>query len=228
MDTLILAVIAFVGSHIVLASNPIRPMLVEKIGLQPFRGIYSLISLVTLVWMIRAYGDADYVYLYDLGPGARHGAYLIMLLSVFFLVTGYTAKNPMALMTEKSASMGEPKTGILTITRHPVMVGVALWAFAHALVNGDQATLILTLGIAVLAIVGAYSQDLKKQREAGSEWGPMALTTSGFPFLAAIQGRTKIDWAGIGVLRVLATVLVFAVIVICHQWLSGVPLVNVL
>jgi len=229
MDTLILAAASFAASHLILSMHPVRPALVARLGTWPFRGVYSAISLITFIWLIQAYGDAPFQPVYDFGDVGRHIAYLIMLPATFFVVAGYTVakSNPMAISAEGRTTLIQRQSGIVTITRHPIMVGVTLWAIAHAVVNGDLASLILTGCIALIAIAGAHNIDLKRQQRYGSDFGPVALTTSHFPFLAAIQGRTQVDWAGIGLWRIALSIAVYAVLVICHQWLGGVALVTV-
>ena len=56
----------------------------------------------------------------------------------------------------------------------------------------------------------------------GSDWGPVALTTSAIPFLAYIQGRTPIDWRGIGVARLAMGIALYALLLIAHEWAIGV------
>ena len=48
----------FVGGHFLLSSTPLRRTLVARIGEQPFRGLFSLVALASIVWMSMAYGDA--------------------------------------------------------------------------------------------------------------------------------------------------------------------------
>lgn len=57
MTMLLLAAIAFVGTHF-LFSHPLRAPLVRATGEGAFLGIYSLVALGTLSWMIIAYGRA--------------------------------------------------------------------------------------------------------------------------------------------------------------------------
>lgn len=228
MDMLIMAVTAFVGTHLLMSIQPVRAPLIAAMGKGVFRIVYSVVSLVTFVWMIRAYGSAPYIELYDLGPGGRHAAMLVMLIATFFIANGYAKirQNPTGVVGEKTASSTDPQTGIMTITRHPIMVGVTIWAIAHLLANGDQAAVVLCVGMAILAIGGAHNIDLKVQRRRGSDWGPMALTTSHAPFLAALQGRTKIDKSAFGVRPLALTVVIYALLLIFHQFFAGVPLVH--
>ena len=58
---LIAASTAFVGTHFAL-SHPLRAPIVNLVGENGFRGIYSLVALATLVWMVAAFRAV--------GPGA--------------------------------------------------------------------------------------------------------------------------------------------------------------
>ncbi len=53
---------------------------------------------------------------------------------------------------------------------------------------------------------------------------PIALSTSAIPFLAAIQGRRRIDWRGIGWLRPIGGIVLFGALVAAHGWFAGVAL----
>mgnify|MGYP003579257617 CR=1 FL=1 len=57
MGALPAATAAFLLTHFV-SSTPLRGVLVRSLGEWPYRGSYSLVALVTLVWMIWAYGNA--------------------------------------------------------------------------------------------------------------------------------------------------------------------------
>ena len=50
----------------------------------------------------------------------------------------------------------------------------------------------------------------------------MALTTSVVPFLACMQGRTKIDWEGIGLTRLAMGIALYALLLMAHEWAIGV------
>jgi uncharacterized membrane protein len=65
---LLLAMIAFVGLHLVLSLPSIRARLVARLGVGPFRGIYALQALITLVLAILAYNRATHVPLWT-APG---------------------------------------------------------------------------------------------------------------------------------------------------------------
>jgi uncharacterized membrane protein len=76
----------------------------------------------------------------------------------------------------------------------------------------------------VLALGGMAHIDHRRQVALGGLWGPIAMTTSVIPFLAAIQGRGSIDWRGIGWLRPIGGIVLFGALVAAHGWFTGVAL----
>jgi uncharacterized membrane protein len=92
-----LAMGLFVGSHLALSSPPLRAPLVSRMGEKGFRGIYSLLSLVLLVWAAFAYRDAPVVDLWDPPIGLKHLSLLIMPIACVLLVAGLTTPNPSAV-----------------------------------------------------------------------------------------------------------------------------------
>ena len=123
---------------------------------------------------------------------------------------------------EGLADNPRPTRGILTVTRHPGLWAIGLWALAHMIANGDAAGLLLFGGIAVLSFGGMAAIDAKRRVAHGADWGPFELTTSVMPFLAIVQERTIFDWSGIGWKRVAGGLVLWAVLWIAHPFFIGV------
>jgi len=226
LDTLFAAVATFVGGHFVLSSLPVRQPVISAIGDTGFRMLYSVLMLVSLAWVIMAYGAAPLDVLWVAPGSVYHVLHILMLPAAILVVAGNTTRSPTAVGGEAVlANSPKPVTGILTITRHPFLVGVTIWAVGHAAVNGDVASVTLFGGLAILCIGGMIHIDLRRQAQ-GAEWGPIALVTSRLPFLAAVQGRIAIDWRGIGMARVLGGVGLYGVLAVAHQWIAGVSLIG--
>ena len=223
-EALLAATACFVFGHFVLSSLTVRRGIVRAVGDGPFRGLYSLIMAASLTWTGFAYGAAPFEAVWDPPEGMRHLTYLLVLIACFLVVTGVTTKSPTAVGGEKLADDPAPLSGILTITRHPFLVGISLWAISHLLVNGDLASIILFGGLLILCVGGIAHIDYRRRDAMGAAWGPVALSTSAFPFLAIVQGRTKLDLKGIGLARVAAALAVYAALAYGHPWIAGVPL----
>lgn len=218
------AMACFVLGHFVLSSLPVRHGIIGIVGENAFRGLYSVGAVASLVWAGFAYGAAPFEPLWDPPAWARHVTYLCVLAACLFVVIGVTTKNPTSVGGEKFADDPAPASGILTVTRHPFLIGTTLWSIGHLFANGDAASVILFGGILVLSIGGMLHIDHRRRIAMGSAWGPIALSTSVVPFLALVQGRSKLDLKGIGLPRIAGGLAVFAALAYGHTWIAGVPL----
>ena len=227
LDALFAAVVAFVGGHFLLGWPSVRAVLIEQLGAMRFRAVFSLASIVAMVWMVMAFGDAPYVAVWEPPLWTRWIPNIVMPFACILLVSGYNPFSPTAMVREEDFDDPHLVRGILTVTRHPVMWGIGLWALAHLTVRGDAASMMLFGGIAVLAFVGMIKIDMKKRAEYGAKWAPFELSTSVLPFRAALDGRTKVDWKGIGWLRLGGGLLLWAVLHGAHPWIAGVSAVPV-
>ena len=223
---LLIAEIAFCGSHVLLSSTRWRGALRDQIGERGFLGLYSLTALVTLAWFVVAYRHAPAVPLWPTQRWMALVPVVVMPCAAILVIAGYTTRNPTAVGMERAARASDPAPGILRITRHPIMWGIALWALSHIVPNGDVASLMLFGGIAALALGGTVLIDRKKRLALGSNWPALAQITSNVPFVALLAGRTRLRWRDIGVLRVIAGLLLYAVLYLAHPLLTGmrVPL----
>jgi uncharacterized membrane protein len=221
--SLVIAGIAFSGSHTLLSSTRLRGSLRDQIGEQGFLLIYSLVALVTFAWFVVAYARAPFIALW---PPPRWTAYVpisVMPLAAFLLVSGYSTPNPTAVGMERAARADDPAPGIMRVTRHPVMWAVALWALSHLAANGDLCSTWFFGVIAALALGGTVLIDRKKRLALGSHWQRLASITSNIPFAALAAGRTRLRWRDIGILRPLAALLLYAVLFLAHPIYTGLP-----
>ncbi len=222
MQQLILAAIVFIGIH-VLSSTPLRPALVGKIGEKAFQAIFSAISLVTLVWLARAYNAAPISdVLWAFGGWAKGLSALLVLAAALLVVGGVSTPNPAAAGGEKALAAPEPAKGILRITRHPVMWGITLWGLAHLLANGDEASIVFFGGLTLLALMGPFLIDRKRQAALGETWTKYQAVTSSLPFAAIAAGRNQLKVGEIGIWRLAGGVVVYVALYVAHAWLFGV------
>jgi uncharacterized membrane protein len=170
VTSLFAAALFFDGIHFLISGTALRGKIVGLIGERPFQGLFSLMSLIGIVWLARAYGQAEYVELWGKLQALRPFALIVMLVAFFFVVLAFTSPNPTAvgggaLLTEK-----EPAKGIQRITRHPFLWGVALWSFTHLVLNGNLASLIFFGSFLILAVAGPFSIDRKRKKAFGDAW----------------------------------------------------------
>ena len=224
MLSLIAASAYFLLIHFGVSGTRLRDELVTRLGAGPYRGAFALASVVGLVWMSYAYRHAPTVELWGLVLGLRPAAYVLVFIAFFFVVIGLTTPSPTRVGMESKVGQGpEAARGIVRITRHPFLWGVAIWAAGHLMVNGDVASLILFGTLLVLAIAGTYSIDAKRQRMLGDKWSAFAAQSSAVPFAAIAQGRQRLDLAEIGWWRLALAVVIWGALLFAHPYAFGAP-----
>lgn len=215
---LALASAAFVGGHVLISSTGLRGVLIGRLGKAPYRGVYALLALASLVWMGLAYGDAPRLELWAPGTALRHLSLTVMVLAAVLVVTGVTTPNPTLIGAGRFS--GAPQ-GIIKVTRHPVMWGIGLWGVVHILANGDATGLIFFGGLVALALGGTVLIDAKKRVSMGEAWPPFAQATSNLPVAALVSGRARVGLAEIGYPRLAGGLGLYLVLLLGHEWVIG-------
>ncbi|MFT4151490.1 MAG: NnrU family protein [Paracoccaceae bacterium] len=131
MIPLILGVALWWAAHLFKRLAPGRR---ARLG-DPGKGLVAAAILLAVVLMVWGYRRAEFLPVYTPLPGMGHLNNLMMLVSVFLFGVGGT------------------KGTLYPKMRHPMLWGAVIWAVAHLLVNGDQASLILFGGIGLWALV---------------------------------------------------------------------------
>jgi len=218
----VLLLAAFVVSHIALATPPIRDGLVARLGENGFRIGYSLLSLALLVLAVRAYTPLQPQLLWVAPTGLWHVSALLMLVASILFAGSITPANKALAGVPVD---DRPPSGVLAITRHPMMWAFGLWAAVHAALSGSLPTVILATGIGVLALVGAAFQDGKKRVQLGAKWADYEARTSYWPFGAQIAGRQPWRTAWPGLLPVVAGTGLWLLLTWLHPALMKAPTV---
>ncbi len=221
--SLVIAGVAFCGSHVLLSSTRLRGSLRDQLGERGFLAVYSLTSLVIFAWFVAAYAGAPTITLWPRQEWTALVPVVVMPFATILLVAGYTTRNPTAVGMERSARADDPAPGVLRITRHPVLWAIGLWATSHVIANGDLSSLLFFGALAVLALGGTVLIDRKKQLALGSNWPRLAEVTSNLPFAALVARRTGLRWRDIGLLRITAGLLLYAVLYLAHPIITGFP-----
>lgn len=222
MRSLVLAVAYFIGIHVFISGTRLRDAIVARTGEQGFLGLFSLLSLIGMGWMIWAYTDSDLRVVWAPPEVFRWLAPPMTLVAFLFIVVGLATPNPTAVGGESNLDAANAVTGALRITRHPFLWGVALWASAHLLVNGDAASMVLFGGLLVLALIGPLLIDAKRCDRLGDRWQRFASVTSNVPFAAVVAGRNRLRIDEIGWRRVALALAVWGAMVLVHPLLFGV------
>lgn len=226
LTALVAAASAWVLLHLGVAGSPLRRVIVARIREPGFRAMFSLLSLAGLVALIVTYRRAAaYGVNFDLWvptPAALWAPIVVMPIALLLIVGSLTTANPTSVGMERALQAPEPARGLLRVTRHPMLWGFVLWALAHAIANGDAASLVLFAAIAVPALAGMFSIDRKRARRDPLGWERYAAVTSIVPFAAILAGRNHFAAGEIGLWRAGLALLIAAALVAVHPLAIGV------
>lgn len=222
MISLILAVAFFLGIHLFISATSLRTLLVNRLGEKAYMAGFSLLSFIGLFWMITAYQGAPYIELWGQVMTARSLSSLLVLIAFLFLVLGLLSPNPTAIGGEALLKKEQPAQGIFRITRHPFLMGFALWAITHMIYNGDLSSNIFFGGFLVLSIVGPRAIDNKQSQSCGDDWQRFAARTSIIPFLAILQKRNTLQIKELLGWRLAVALVIYITVFKLHAWLFGV------
>jgi uncharacterized membrane protein len=213
---LIAAAAVYLAIHLLIAGTRLRDAIVGAISEGAYLGLFSLASIGAIVWLARAFNAAPTVPLYDLGSGVHDMGIVVVLLAFLLGVQGLMMPNPTALKQEGAAAKPGTIHGVLRITRHPFLWGVAIWAAFHLAANGDEASVILFATLLALALFGTVSIDAKRRRKMGAAWDAFEASTSNIPFAAVLAGRTSLNLSESFGWRFWLALLVFAAALFIH------------
>ena len=225
MSMLVAAAAAFLALHLIVAGTTLRDSITGTIGEGPYLGLFSLASLALIVWLVVAYNAAQRgndPLLFDLGQGVRHLGIPVVALAFLIGVQGLFLKNPTRVQMGAASSDPATVNGVLRVTRHPFLWGVAIWSGFHLVANGDAASTIFFGTFFILSLLGTVSIDAKRRRKLGPAWNAFADATSNVPFAAVIAGRNRIKLGEIVGWRFWVAVVLFLAILLCHYRLFGV------
>jgi len=162
MAWLILGLVLFLGMHSVSIAAPAwRDAQVVRFGERPWKGIYTVVSIVGFAMLVTGFGVMRHspVVLYVPPAWGRHVTALLML-PVF----------PLFLATYLPGR-------IKTAAKHPMLVSVKLWAVAHLIANGTLGDVLLFGGFLAWAVADRISMKRRAQRPLPSapeidKWSP--------------------------------------------------------
>lgn len=136
MEVLVLGLVLFLGIHLLPVLTGVRNDLYLRLGEKRYKGLFSLASALGLVLIVVGYWRApSEPRLFNPFPAAILIAPLVMVITFVLLA---------------SANM---RTHIRHTLRHPMLIGVGLWAGVHLLANGEmKATLLFGAFLAYVLI----------------------------------------------------------------------------
>ena len=221
MISLTLAAMAFIGIHLGVSGTLLRDRLVAAMGLRAYMVAFSVASIGAIAWLISAYTAADYVPTWGQLEWWKPVMIALMLPAFLLVVIGLATPNPTAVAQE--GLVDRAPQGIVRITRHPFLMGVALWSGLHLIGNGDVASLLFFAALAITAVAGTVSIDAKRRRVFGAAaWDKFASRTSIVPFAAIAAGRNSLVAREMGWWRPAAGVVAYALMLGGHAHIVGV------
>ncbi|GAX73050.1 hypothetical protein CEUSTIGMA_g503.t1 [Chlamydomonas eustigma] len=190
--TITLILLVFAIFHSGLAG--LRPQAEKLIGARAYRVIFALGSLplatVALVYFINHRYDGTP--LWDLRgvSGIHELVWTLNFISFYFLYPSTFNILEVAAVDEPKLHMWE--TGIMRITRHPQMVGQAMWCLAHTLWIGNSFTVVTSLGLMAHHLFGCWHGDRRLSSKYGEAFESVKARTSIAPFQAIWEGRQQL------------------------------------
>jgi uncharacterized membrane protein len=142
--------VVFIGAHVFVTRRAARAALIGRIGELPYKALFALVSLVGLaliVWGFARYQAEGYVQVWTPPRFMRHITVLLVWPAIICVTAAYIPGD------------------IKRILKHPLLVGVKLWALAHLLSNGDLGGIILFAAILAWAVFDRIT--LKRRTDPG-------------------------------------------------------------
>ena len=166
---LIVGLSAFLAPHVFTAFRAARQDAIARMGENAYKVVYSLISLLGLILIVYGYAryrSTGWIDVWYPPAWTRHVTVALAWPAMICIVAAY--------------SPGRIKTAL----KHPMLVGIKLWALAHLISNGDLGSIVLfgtMLGYAVFDRIS-----LKRRTDPGAP--PIPLGGAKNDVIAVIGG----------------------------------------
>jgi len=136
MEILSIGLAVFLGIHVVPALPPLRSAFAARLGEKRYKGLFSIVAGIGLLLIVAGYAYAPRgAQLFAPSAGMRQAAPLVLMLAFVLLA---------------AANM---RSHLRRILRHPMLLGIGLWAAVHLLANGHaKATLLFGAFLAYAAL----------------------------------------------------------------------------
>ena len=182
MALLIGGLVLFIGIHVLPSADRLRAALTAKVGENGYKILFSLVSAAGLVLAGIGYGRAPHEQIFE--PSLTARTFLPAAMAIAFVLV----------------AVANVPGRIRRLVRHPMLMGVLIWAALHLLANGDLASNVMFGAFALWAVFAILSEEYRARR------------------LGSGQGSWKFDLGG-----AVAGLLVFWLVFRFHANLFGVP-----
>ena len=161
MTILVLGLIVFIGAHAFTMAREPRARAIARLGEGPYKGFYSLVSLIGLVLIVWGFGQyraGGYVQVWNPPVWTRHIAIPLVWVAFVAFAAAYLPGR------------------IRRTLKHPMLAGLKIWALAHLLANGDLGSMLLFGALLAWAVAARVST--KRRDEVLDHGGPAAAPAS--------------------------------------------------
>ena len=163
---------------------PLKQNLTDRFGANGYKLIFTALILLALAMIVFGWRSIEPTFLYLLPYGLNH-LFMLLILIAFILF-----------------GASHYQTRIKSFIRHPQLTGVALWATAHLLLNGDSRSVVLFGGLGVWAVL----EMILINRKEGAWVKPAA------------PGWAQ-EFKGLAI-----SLVIFVVVALIHPYIAGVSL----
>jgi uncharacterized membrane protein len=151
LSIMIIGLAMFFGVHTLTTMRSQRAALIARTGEVTYKVVYSLLSLVAIALI--AYGFSRYraagmIEVWDPPRWLRHVNNLLLWPAFICIAAAYIPGD------------------IKRVLKHPMLVGIKLWAFGHLLANGDLGSMILFGSFLAWAVYDRIT--LKRRTDPGA------------------------------------------------------------
>jgi uncharacterized membrane protein len=153
---LILGLVLFIGAHVFVTMRAPREALIERIGEGAYKAMFAIVAtagVVLIGWGYALYRETEWIAVWYPPSWTRHVTVLLMWPAIICVTAAYIPGN------------------IKRTLKHPMIVGVKLWAAAHLISNGDLGSIILFGALLGWAVYDRIS--LKSRTDPGGPPIPM-------------------------------------------------------
>ena len=156
LAVLILGLIVFLATHVFVTMREARAAAIERLGLNTYRVLFSIVSLGSLALIVWGFGDYrahGWIQLWSPPGFMRHVTVALMLPAVILVVAYFIPSH------------------IKAKAKHPLLAAAKTWALAHLLSNGDLGGILM---FAVFLAWGVYARIAAKKRgDLGASTAPV-------------------------------------------------------
>jgi uncharacterized membrane protein len=154
MTQLLIGLVLLIGVHLIPSIPAMRQQLAARLGEWPYKGAFSLLSLIGLYLIILGMGKAPNIQLWQPPDWGRLVPQALMLPVFILLVAAYVPGN------------------LKRLTPNPMLWGVTLWSVSHLLANGDLPSVILFAALGLYALYAMFSANRRGAKPI-AERGPI-------------------------------------------------------